>query len=125
VLSPRGVPLLHRHDLVNLAYAHLLDWILKDPQRLADFNATIPKRYPSLKTLQVSKFDDFTDGLKERQVVEIASSAGLFNFAVFKILLGKLDRRNMAAHPSNVVVSQHQADDMIADLVNNVVLGLT
>jgi hypothetical protein len=109
----------------NLAYAHLLDWILSDAQRLADFNARISVRYPSLKNVQISKYDDFTDELKERQVLEIASSAGLFNSSLFKILLGKLDRRNIVAHPSNVVVVQSQADDVITDLVNNVVLALT
>jgi hypothetical protein len=37
---------------------------------------------------------------------------------------GKLERRNIAAHPSQVVIVQHQADDLITDLVNNVVLAL-
>jgi hypothetical protein len=109
----------------NLAYAHLLDWILKDPQRLADFNATTPKRYPALKNIQVTKYDDFRDEMKERQVVDIASSAGLINDDIYKILKAKLDRRNIVAHPSTVVVVQHQADDTISELVNNVVLALT
>jgi hypothetical protein len=109
----------------NLAYAHLVDWILRDPQRLADFNATIPKRYPSFKTLQVTKYDDFRDELKESKVIDIASSAGLINDDIYKILKAKLDRRNIVAHPSTVVVVQHQADDTISELVNNVVLELT
>ncbi|MBR1219928.1 hypothetical protein JQ557_18110 [Bradyrhizobium sp. U87765 SZCCT0131] len=109
----------------NLAYAHLLDWILKDVNKLTSFNTTIPKRFPALKNLRVSKYDDFRDELKERQVVEICSSAGLINDDIFKILKAKLDRRNSAAHPSTVVVVQSQADDMITDLINNVVLALT
>lgn len=109
----------------NLAYAHLLDWILKDAQRLASFNATIPKRFPSLKNVQVAKYDDFRDELKERQVIEIASSAGLINNDICKVLKAKLDRRNSAAHPSTLVFVQPQADDMITDLVNNVILQLT
>ena len=109
----------------NLAYAHFLDWILKDPQRLADFNTTIPKRYQSMKTLQVTKYDDFRDELKESQVIEIASSAGLINADTFKTLKAKLDRRNTAAHPSTLVIMQPQADDMISDLVHNVILALT
>ncbi|MFK4657043.1 hypothetical protein ABIF97_006977 [Bradyrhizobium japonicum] len=108
----------------NLAYAHLLDWVLKDAGRLASFNTTIPKRFPALKNIQVVKYDDFRDEFKERQVVEICSSAGLINDDIFKILKAKLDRRNSAAHPSTVVFVQSQADDMITDLVNNVVLAL-
>jgi hypothetical protein len=108
----------------NLAYAHLLDWILKDPNKLAVFNATIAKRFPSLKTLQITKYDEFIDELKERQVIEICSSAGLFNSNIFKILKEKLDRRNIVAHPSTVVVVQSQADDVVTDLINNVVLAL-
>jgi hypothetical protein len=34
-------------------------------------------------------------------------------------------RRNIVAHPSTVVVVQHQADDAVTDLVHNVVLALT
>ncbi|WFU52336.1 hypothetical protein QA639_21760 [Bradyrhizobium pachyrhizi] len=109
----------------NLAYAHLLDWLLKDANRLTAFNNTIPKRFPALKNIQVAKYDDFRDEFKERQVVEICSSAGLINDDIFKVLKGKLDRRNSAAHPSTLVFVQSQADDMITDLVNNVVLVLT
>jgi hypothetical protein len=32
----------------------------------------------------------------------------------------KLKRRNAAAHPSLVVITQAQADDVVTDLVNNV-----
>lgn len=108
----------------NLAYAHLLDWILNDANRLLLFNQTIPKRFPSLKNMQISKYDDFRDEMKERQVIEACSSAGLINDDTFKILKAKLDRRNIAAHPSTAIVVQSQADDMITDLVNNVVLAL-
>jgi hypothetical protein len=41
-----------------------------------------------------------------------------------EVLREKLDRRNIAAHPSSVVVQQSQADEVIIDLVNNVVLRL-
>lgn len=108
----------------NLAYAHLLDWILKEPTRLTQFNATIAKRYPK-KTLTVTKYDDFTDELKEREVIEICNSGNLINSSIFKIMKDKLDRRNIVAHPSSVVVVQHQADDTISELVNNVVLALS
>jgi len=61
----------------------------------------------------------------EREVIEICSTGGLINSNIFKILKDKLDRRNIVAHPSTVVVVQHQADDAVTDLVNNVVLALT
>jgi hypothetical protein len=109
----------------NLAYAHLLDYILSDPQRLADFNASITKKYPKKTNVVIVKYDDFTEELSERETVEIANVANTFNSVVFRILKKELDRRNIAAHPSNVVVSQHQADDMVSELVNNVVLALT
>jgi hypothetical protein len=108
----------------NLAYSHLLDWILKEPARLASFNATIGTRYPSLKKIQVTKYDDFMDEIKEGQVIDIASSAGMFSDAIYKTLKGKLDRRNVTAHPNTTVVVQSQADDMVTDLVHNVVLVL-
>jgi hypothetical protein len=109
----------------NLAYAHLLDWVLTDPNRLATFNTGITKRYPKKTGLTVSKYDEFLDELKEREVIEVCSSAGLINSNIFKILKDKLDRRNTVAHPSVVVVVQHQADDTVSELVNNVVLALT
>ena len=109
----------------NLAYGHLLDWILKEPTRLAAFNVAISKRYPKMAYLQIAKYDDFLDEFKESQVVEVCNTASLINSSVFKILKAKLDKRNIAAHPSTIVVVQSQADDMVTDLVNNVVLTLT
>jgi hypothetical protein len=108
----------------NLAYAHLLDWILKDQDRLDKFNAAISKRYQKMTSLKITKYDEFLDELKESQVIEICNTAGLYNSNVFKILKEKLDKRNIAAHPSAVVVVQSQADDVVTDLVNNVVLAL-
>src|SRR6266550_7078237 len=108
----------------NLAFDHLLHWLLKDPARLAKFNARIPVRYPNKKPMPViSKFEDFEE-LKEREVIEVCSSAGLISDAVFKILKEKLDRRNTAGHPSKVEVLQSKAEDTIEDLVTNVVLKL-
>lgn len=107
----------------NLAYNHLLHWILADPKRLANFNAAIARRYPKKAGQSVAKYDDFED-FKEREVIEICNTANLYNSSVFKILKDKLDRRNIAAHPSNVTMLQSQADDMITDLVHNVVLAL-
>jgi hypothetical protein len=109
----------------NLAYSHLLDWILKDQTRLDRFNAAISKRYQKMTQLKITMYDEFLDELKESQVIEICNTASLFNSNVFKILKEKLDKRNIGAHPSSVVVVQSQADDVVTDLVNNVVLALT
>lgn len=108
----------------NLAYAHLLDWILNSPTRLAEFNAAIARRYPKKSGITISKYDEFLDEMKEREVIEVCSSGGLISSNILKILKEKLDRRNIAAHPATVVVVQSQADDVVTDLVNNVVLAL-
>jgi hypothetical protein len=108
----------------NLAYSHLLHWILKDPGRLAAFNAAIVKRFPKKTGLQIIRYDDFGDELKESEVIEICGTASLLNSNIKKILNEKLTKRNMAAHPSTVKVVQAQADDAATDLINNVVLAL-
>jgi hypothetical protein len=107
----------------NLAFVHLLHWLLADAQRLGTFNARIPIRFPKKQHIQIAMFDDFED-LKESDVIEVASSAGLLGGGIVKILQKELTRRNTAAHPSGVVVTQYQAEDTITDLVNNVVLKL-
>lgn len=111
----------------NLAYDHLLNWILADAKRLTAFNAAITKRYPQDRRkagMVIASRIDFED-LKESEAVEIAAKAALFSDNAKKILLEKLTKRNMAAHPSLVTITIHQADDVITDLVNNVVLALT
>ena len=77
-----------------------------------------------MTTLKIAKYDELLDELKELQVIEICNSANLINSNIFKILKEKLDKRNIAAHPSTVVVVQSQADDVVTDLINNVVLAL-
>jgi len=106
----------------NLAFDHTLNWIISDSARVAAFNAAITKRYPKAK-LTISTRSDFEE-LKEAEIVEICYTARLITKNVAEILREKLKRRNMAAHPSQVVITQHQADDLITDLVNNVVMLL-
>jgi hypothetical protein len=48
----------------------------------------------------------------------------LLNKNTVAILKDKLTRRNTAAHPSRITVTQHQADDAISDLVLNVIVAL-
>jgi hypothetical protein len=107
----------------NLSFDHLLGWIVAHPRRLADFNAAIPKRYPKKPPLIISIRDHFED-LKESEVIEVCNTAGLISDSMIKILREKLTKRNISAHPSSVVVVQSQADDVVTDLVNNVVLAL-
>lgn len=106
----------------NLAFDHLLGWIFNEPTRLAAFNAAIPVRYPKSK-LQITTREGFEDA-KEFEIIEIAHSANIISKNVADILRDNLKRRNRAAHPSQVVVVQSQADDTITDLVNNIVLPL-
>jgi hypothetical protein len=117
----------HRAAIVmawNLGYSHLLHWILDDAKRLADFNAAISRRYQKRSGITMTKYDDFEE-FKEAEVIEIVNTAGLVNGGIIKILKEKLGKRNTAAHPSTVIIVQSQADDVITDLVNNVVVALT
>ncbi len=109
----------------NLAYHHLLDFILK--YQLAEFNARWPSVFQGHHTKgskAIAKIDDFGDILKESEVIKIAKSASIISHDVAKILEEKLGRRNSAAHPSGVKIEQLQAEEFIDDLVKNVVLKL-
>jgi len=111
----------------NLAYDHLLHWILKDAARLAAFNGSIIARIGARRGtgLTIGKREDFED-LKESEVLDICAGANLFvSGNTKKILDIQLTKRNMAAHPSLVVIDGPAADDTISSLVNNVVLVLT
>ncbi len=108
----------------NLAYSHVLRWLLKDSTRLVHFNAAIARRYPKRASLVISDYDDFLDELKESEVIEICNTAGVLSSNVVRVLKEKLGKRNIAAHPSTIVIVQSQADDVVTDLVNNVVVAL-
>jgi hypothetical protein len=110
----------------NLTYSHLLHWILCDPVRLAAFQATIiPSIGPKLGTgMTITRREDF-ELLKESQVLNICGTAGLFvSQNTKKILTIQLDKRNLAAHPSLLVIGGPEAEDTISSLVQNVVLIL-
>lgn len=110
----------------NLAYDHLLHWILKDSLRLAAFNAHTAGRIgPKRATgLTIAKREDFEE-LKEAEVIDICAAASLFASTNTKqILTIQLTKRNLAAHPSLIKIEGPQADDAISSLVNNVVLVL-
>jgi hypothetical protein len=105
----------------NLGYDHLCEFILTKHQN--DFNVQLPKSFPKADISAVGKKDDFQE-LKESQVLQVCKSANIISGSLHKILKEKLDRRNIAAHPSGVVVSQPTAEEFIKDLIENVVLKL-
>lgn len=107
----------------NLAYEHLVQWTFSDPARLGKMNSGLATKYPK-KNFVISTREDAMD-LKESEFIEAARTGGLLDKNMAQILREKLGRRNMAAHPSDVAITQHSADDMITDLVANVILKLT
>jgi len=111
----------------NIAYYHLCNFILK--RKLAEFNAIYQTRYPNkwrdAKVQTIAKYEDFAVDLKESEVIEICKSAQIITNDVYKILVEKLGKRNSAAHPSTVHVTQVQAEAYIDDLIRNVVLAIT
>ncbi len=106
----------------NLAYDHLCELVLT--RHLRDFNAQLPKSFPKADISVLNKKDDFQE-LKESQVLQVCKSANIISGSLHKTLKEKLDRRNIAAHASGVVVSQPTAEEFIKDLIENVVLKLT
>lgn len=106
----------------NLAFDHLIKWIVSSPERLVALNEGI-KRNMQGKAITVKISEDLI-GLGERKVLECSQAGGLIDKNQSEILQEKLKRRNAAAHPSKIVIGQHQVDDTISDLVNNVVLAL-
>ncbi|WP_010586684.1 hypothetical protein [Schlesneria paludicola] len=105
----------------NVAYDHLCNLILN--AHLAHFNSQLPKSYPKADIQAVAVRDDF-ECLKESQVLQVAKSANVISGSVHKIMKEKLDRRNIAAHPSGVIITQLTAEDFVVDLIQNVVLKL-
>ncbi|WP_243336867.1 hypothetical protein [Anaeromyxobacter soli] len=105
----------------NLAFDHLCTWVIA--KHLGDFNVALPKRFPRADISVIAKRDDLAE-LKESQVIEVCRSAGILTPDQHKIFKEKLDRRNMAAHPSRVMIPPETAEEFIKDLVTNGVLAL-
>jgi len=109
----------------NLAYAHLCDHIFKN--RLADFNARWQVSLPGMhskKVKTIAVMDDFNKYLKEQEVIDVARDGGIIVKNVHSTLEIGLTRRNMAAHPNNVVHTPLQTEAFIEDLVNNAILKI-
>jgi hypothetical protein len=109
----------------NLAFDHLLNFVLK--HHLAGFNMQWPisyaKQHAKARVSAISARDDF-DAVKESEILTVCKSAAIITADLYRILDEKLGKRNTAAHPSTVGVSQIQVEGVIDDLVNNVVLKL-
>ncbi len=103
----------------NLAFAEVLDRILIT--HLTEFNAQLSKVHP--KAALVTKRSDFEE-LKESKIIEIARGAGILSGSTAKILSEKLAKRNTVAHPSVVTILPVTAEEVIADLVENVILPI-
>jgi len=110
----------------NLAYDHLIGWLLADPGRVARFNMKLPAKPPFSSGLVVSKRDDL-EWLKESEVVSICGhkDVAIIPANLKKILNEALDWRNMSAHPATIEIRQVTAEHTISNLVENVVLRLT
>jgi len=106
----------------NLAYDHVTKWATATDERLAALNDGIKRKLQG-KAVVIAEQKDLI-ALTERTVIECCQTAGLIDKNQAEILFEKLKRRNAAAHPSSVIIGQHQANDTIADLVDNVVLAL-
>jgi hypothetical protein len=106
----------------NLAYDHLLRYVMD--QHLASFNSQLTKSVPNAKIKAISRRDDFGE-LQEFDVIRVCHSAHIISKSLDALLNEKLKRRNRAAHPSGISVSQLHAEDTIKDLIDNVVLALT
>jgi hypothetical protein len=104
----------------NLAYDHFTQWIINN--HLVAFNAAAAAKYRNKAIQPIKSKEEFADYFRESEVIEISKAAGFLQGNVKKILLEKLGKRNMAAHPSLVEITQIQAEDVISDLVNNVIL---
>lgn len=109
----------------NLAYDHVCTYVLA--RHLDAFNrqwpVSLPKHHEKARIKQVTKMDDFSE-FKESEVIQVCKAAAIVPGEVAKVLSAKLDRRNTAAHPSDVVVTALTAEEFISDLGNNVVLKL-
>jgi hypothetical protein len=110
----------------SLTYYHLVQYILK--QKINEFNTAYPVRFGGIhkkaKVPVLSRYEDFTVDLEESEVLAIAKAAGVITHDQWKILDGKLGRRNSAAHPSTVVFLPIHTEEYILDLATNIILAL-
>lgn len=111
----------------NIAFYHLCKYILTYKKN--EFNNQIPIRYSRKWDVSdmplINKYEDFGDEMSEREVIEVANSAGIIDGNMHKVYVEKLGKRNSVAHPSTQHISQVQAEGFIDDLITNTVRLLT
>jgi hypothetical protein len=105
----------------NLAFSHLCNFILKDTSRLTLFNQALRTQFPKKHT--INAYSDFSR-LQESEILDLCNASNVINKNVYKKLKGKLDDRNIAAHPSGIIFTKLDVEHYISDLINNVVLML-
>lgn len=109
----------------NLAYDHLVNWVLVDATRLARFNAKLPNKPPFNTGIVITSREGF-EWLGESEVVDICGhkDVAIITANLKKILREGLDWRNMSAHPATIEIKQVTTEHTISSLVENVVLRL-
>lgn len=106
----------------NMAYDHFCRWIYS--KHLVNFNLQLPKSFPKAGITSITKLDDFSE-LKESQVIQIAASSGIITANLQKVMKEKLDRRNIAAHPSSIAIERLTAEEFIRDAVVNIMSSMS
>lgn len=107
----------------NLAFDHLCNYIYGEATRLDAFNLQLPKSFPKARIKAIASKDDFGE-LKESEVLQVLRSANLISNDLNVLFKEKLGKRNTAAHPSNIDIAPHTAEEYVIDLINNAVLKL-
>lgn len=107
----------------NLVYDHFCNYIFDNPNILNEFNVQLPKSFPKARISVIVKKEDFGE-LKESEVLQISRSSNIISNDLNKVMKEKLDKRNIAAHPSSVLIYPHTAEEFIIDILNNVFLKM-
>lgn len=106
----------------NLAVHHLQDYVIADANRFAAFNSALSQNKDGrVKIKSVTKLDDFTE-MPESKFLLFCREAKLITGPMFKKLVGRLDERNSAAHPSGLKITPKTAEAYIEDVVENVIV---
>ena len=98
---------------------------MADATRLLSFNDALAKNTDTrVKIKAITKQDDFTE-MPENKFLLFCREAKIITSSMFKKLEGRLDERNLAAHPSGVKVTPKTAEAYIEDVIENVVMKFT
>ena len=92
----------------NLAYDHLIRWVMTNDDRLTKLNHQITAQYAK-KAVEIRELEHF-EWLKESELIELLFKTRILDKTMVQILKDKLGRRNLAAHPGTLEITQFQAD---------------